>query len=284
MAHKADMLPGFKWPVGVTRAIAAPSNGVWNVISSPGLLPLYHPFCSENLVNSWPGPGSSDEVHYFSGWVFERQITHWLDGVGYDLEIGSHLPARAPAPSGLCPLVPSRGLHPAPAVAVSHVGRQGSRLVHYFRRTGATQPVRFAPVVLSRRSGEARKRLVDGGLADVVVLVHLAFIVFVATGGLLVLRWPKVAWAHLPSALWGALIELMGWVCPLTPLENTLRTAGGGSGYEGGFIVRYVMPVVYPSGLTRGMQVALGIVIITVNLFVYGVAARRWSGSRTPRT
>ena len=88
MDPNTKVLPGFKWPVGVSRTIAAPSDGVWDVISSPGLLPLYHPFCSENPVHSWPGPGSRDEVHYFSGWVLERNITHWFDGVGYDLEIG----------------------------------------------------------------------------------------------------------------------------------------------------------------------------------------------------
>jgi len=116
-----------------------------------------------------------------------------------------------------------------------------------------------------------------GVLANVVVLLHFAFIIFVAIGGLLVLRWPKVAWAHLPAAIWGALIELGGWICPLTSLEKTLRTAGGGSGYEGGFIDRFVMPVVYPSGLTRGMQVALGVAVIAVNLVVYGLAFLRWS-------
>ena len=121
-----------------------------------------------------------------------------------------------------------------------------------------------------------------GFLADAVVLLHLAFIVFVATGGLLVLRWPKVAWAHVPAALWGASIELAGWICPLTPLENTLRAAGGGSGYEGGFIDRYLMPVVYPSGLNRGMQVALGAAVIAFNLVVYGIVFLRRSARTGP--
>ena len=111
--------------------------------------------------------------------------------------------------------------------------------------------------------------------ADLVVLVHLLFIVFVAFGGLLVLRWPRLAWAHLPAALWGALIECAGWVCPLTPLENSLRRATGESAYSGGFIDRYIMPIVYPPGLTREMQLGLGVVVIIMNLFVYGVALAR---------
>ncbi len=107
-------------------------------------------------------------------------------------------------------------------------------------------------------------------LADAVVLVHLAFILFVAAGGLLVLRWPKLAWVHVPAVVWGALIELAGWICPLTPLENRLRAAAGDAAYAGGFIDRYIMPIVYPAGLTRGMQLALGIAVIAVNLLIYG--------------
>jgi hypothetical protein len=106
--------------------------------------------------------------------------------------------------------------------------------------------------------------------ADVVVLVHLAFILFVAAGGLLVLRWPKLAWVHVPAVVWGALIELAGWICPLTPLENRLRGATGEAAFAGGFIDGYIMPIVYPAGLTRGMQLTLGIAVIAVNLVVYG--------------
>ena len=106
--------------------------------------------------------------------------------------------------------------------------------------------------------------------ADVIVLLHLAFILFVAVGGLFVLRWPKLAWAHLPAVVWGALIELAGWICPLTPLENRLRAAAGDAAYAGGFIDRYLMPIVYPVGLTRGMQLALGAAVIAVNLVIYG--------------
>jgi hypothetical protein len=107
-------------------------------------------------------------------------------------------------------------------------------------------------------------------LADAVVLVHLAFILFVAAGGLLVLRWPRLAWVHVPAVVWGALIELAGWICPLTPLENRLRAAAGEAAYAGGFIDRYIMPIVYPDGLTRGTQLALGIAVIAVNLLIYG--------------
>jgi len=106
--------------------------------------------------------------------------------------------------------------------------------------------------------------------ADVIVLVHLAFILFVAAGGLLVFRWPKLAWVHVPAVVWGALIELAGWICPLTPLENRLRGAGGEAAFAGGFIDRYIMPIIYPAGLTRGMQLTLGTVVIVVNLVVYG--------------
>jgi hypothetical protein len=111
--------------------------------------------------------------------------------------------------------------------------------------------------------------------ADIVVLVHLAFILFVAAGGLLVLRWPRLAWMHVPAIIWGALIEFAGWICPLTPLENRLRAATGEAAYAGGFIDRYVLPVVYPAGLTRGMQLGLGVAVIAVNLVIYGRLALR---------
>lgn len=107
-------------------------------------------------------------------------------------------------------------------------------------------------------------------LADAVVLLHLGFILFVACGGFLALRWPKAAWVHVPAAVWGALVELAGWVCPLTPLENRLRLAADGDAYAGGFIDRYIVPVVYPAGLDRELQVALGLAVIVGNLAVYG--------------
>jgi len=111
--------------------------------------------------------------------------------------------------------------------------------------------------------------------ADAIVLLHLGFILFVAAGGLFVLRWPRLAWVHVPAVVWGALIELAGWICPLTPLENRLRATAGDVAYTGGFIDRYIMPIVYPAGLTRGMQLALGVAVIAVNLVVYGALVLR---------
>ena len=112
-------------------------------------------------------------------------------------------------------------------------------------------------------------------LADLVVGVHALFVAFVVVGGLLVLRWPGMAFLHLPAAIWGALIEFQGWICPLTPLENSLRAAAGEAGYQGGFIEHYLLPVLYPAGLTRGVQLVLGSLVIAVNLVVYGVLLAR---------
>ena len=117
--------------------------------------------------------------------------------------------------------------------------------------------------------------MIAGLSADAVVLLHLVFILFVALGGLLVLRWPRVAWAHLPAVVWGALIEFTGWICPLTPLENQLRAAAGDPAYTGGFIDRYIVPIVYPAQLTRGTQLALGTAVIVVNLAIYGAVIIR---------
>lgn len=110
--------------------------------------------------------------------------------------------------------------------------------------------------------------------ADFVVLLHSLFVLFVVLGGLLVLRWPKLAYVHLPVAVYGVLIELVGWVCPLTPLEKRLRESAGQQGYEGGFVEHYVLPVLYPSGLTRGVQLVLGALVIIINLTIYAVVAR----------
>jgi hypothetical protein len=112
-------------------------------------------------------------------------------------------------------------------------------------------------------------------LADLVVGLHALFVVFVILGGLLALRWPWLVAAHLPAAVWGALIEFRGWVCPLTPLEKSLRAAAGQAGYQGGFIEHYLLPVLYPAGLTRGVQLVLGSLVIAVNLAVYGLLLRR---------
>ena len=113
-------------------------------------------------------------------------------------------------------------------------------------------------------------------LADAVLLLHLAFVAFVVLGGLLVLRWPRAAWLHLPAAAWGAFVELYLHYCPLTPLENRLREQGGLGTYDSGFIDHYIIPVIYPPGLTPGMQLLLGIVLVVVYAAVYGYAWRRY--------
>lgn len=112
-------------------------------------------------------------------------------------------------------------------------------------------------------------------LANIVVLIHFAFVLFVVLGGLLVVRWRGVAWIHVPAAIWGALIELTGWICPLTPLENWLRQQGGGNPYDGGFIETHLLRLLYPEGLTRGVEWTLGVIVIIVNIFVYWLAFRR---------
>ena len=112
-------------------------------------------------------------------------------------------------------------------------------------------------------------------LADLVLVVHLTFVLFVVLGGLLVLRWPRAAWLHIPAAIWGVLIEYTGWICPLTPLENSFRARGGEMGYSGGFIEHYIQPVLYPAGLTRGTQIALGSFVLLLNLGAYGILLTR---------
>lgn len=105
--------------------------------------------------------------------------------------------------------------------------------------------------------------------ANLVALTHFFFVVFVVLGGLLALRWRRVVWVHLPCALWGALIEFAGWICPLTPLENALRRQAGQAGYSGGFVEHYLVPVLYPVGLTRSLQIWLGVTVIVINVAVY---------------
>jgi hypothetical protein len=112
-------------------------------------------------------------------------------------------------------------------------------------------------------------------LADAVLLAHFAFVLFVALGALLVLKWPRAAWAHIPAALWGIAIEFGGWICPLTPLENRLRELAGQSTYEGDFIARYLMPLIYPEGLTREAQIALGLAALLFNAAIYVIVWRR---------
>jgi hypothetical protein len=106
-------------------------------------------------------------------------------------------------------------------------------------------------------------------LADTVLVIHLSFILFVVAGGFLV-RWRiGVAWAHIPAVAWGALIEFMGWVCPLTPLEIWARSRAGETGYAGGFVEHYLLPVIYPAALTHEVQIALGVLVLIVNVSIY---------------
>jgi hypothetical protein len=112
-------------------------------------------------------------------------------------------------------------------------------------------------------------------LADAVLVLHLAFILFVVLGGWLVAIRPKLIWLHLPVVAWGALVEILGLTCPLTPLENWLRDRGGETGYSGGFIDHYLTPLMYPAGLTRGMQFVLGAFVIVINLAAYAMIWRR---------
>jgi hypothetical protein len=105
--------------------------------------------------------------------------------------------------------------------------------------------------------------------ADAVVVLHLLFIVLVVVGGFLAWRWRWLPWIHLPAAFWGMMIEVAGWICPLTPLENALRARAGQAGYEGGFIEHYVLPVIYPGNLTRTIQIGLGLLVLLVNVVAY---------------
>ena len=112
-------------------------------------------------------------------------------------------------------------------------------------------------------------------LANAVVSIHALFILFVVLGGFLAWRRRWVAAVHIPCAIWGVLIEYRGWICPLTPLENALRAKAGQQGYSGGFIEHYLMPTIYPSGLTPRVQALLGTFVLVVNAFAYTVLLRR---------
>ncbi len=110
---------------------------------------------------------------------------------------------------------------------------------------------------------------------------HLAFVLFVVFGAFLALRWPRLAWLHVPCAAWGTLVELMGWICPLTPLENRLRGEAGLAGYPGGFIENYVIPVVYPEHLTRALQIGAGLLALCLNVIAYSVLLKRLKRGRS---
>jgi len=121
-------------------------------------------------------------------------------------------------------------------------------------------------------------------LADLVLVVHLAFVIFVLCGGLLTLKWRWIAWLHLPAALWGAIVEFTGWICPLTPLENWLRTQSVETSYRSDFIAEYLLPVLYPGDLTRGIQLLLGTVVVALNAAVYWWLWRATQGKNTELT
>ena len=114
-----------------------------------------------------------------------------------------------------------------------------------------------------------------GLLADAVVALHFAFVLFVALGGLLALKWRWIVWLHVPAVAWGVAIEFAGWICPLTPLENHLREQAGEARYAGDFIGRYLTAIVYPEGLTRDAQLVLGLAALVLNLAVYTFVVRR---------
>jgi hypothetical protein len=122
-----------------------------------------------------------------------------------------------------------------------------------------------------------------GLLADLVLVAHLAFLLFVVLGGLLLFRWPRMAWIHVPFAVWGVLTEYAGIVCPLTPLENALRHRGGQEGFAGGFIEHYITAALYPAGLTRSAQMILGTFAVAVNVFVYWRLLARRRAASGPR-
>ena len=122
--------------------------------------------------------------------------------------------------------------------------------------------------------------------ADLLVIAHLLFIVFALVGGVAVLRWRWLALVHLPVVVWATIVELMGWVCPLTPLEIALRVAAGEAGYRGGFVEHYIVAIVYPAGLTREIQWLLAALVVLVNAAIYGwlmIRSRRTALRRAPR-
>lgn len=112
-------------------------------------------------------------------------------------------------------------------------------------------------------------------LADAVLLLHLAFIVFVIFGALLVFYRRWIAWIHLPMVLWASIVNLTHWYCPLTPLENYFRQAAGQSGYEGGFIAHYLVPLIYPQGMSYDLGVAIGVGVFVWNVLIYSLVVYR---------
>ena len=119
-----------------------------------------------------------------------------------------------------------------------------------------------------------------GLAANLILVLHLGFVFFVVLGGLLAIKWRRLAFLHIPAVVWGALIECQGWICPLTPLEQRLRQAAGQGGYAGGFIEHYLLPVLYPGQLNREMQIVLGALVIVINITLYGWLLARFVRGR----
>ena len=158
--------------------------------------------------------------------------------------------------------------------------RRKSRDHRVLPDTGDRDRVRAGTLRVHEGRGYPSLALLYRLLADAVVALHFAFVGFALLGGLLVLRWRWIAWVHLPSAAWAVVIALAGWVCPLTPLENRFRRAAGHAGYDGGFVEHYVIPVLYPDGLTHTVQVALGLFALVLNVGVYAWVIHKWRTRR----
>ena len=112
-------------------------------------------------------------------------------------------------------------------------------------------------------------------LANALVILHFGFVGFAVAGGLLCIKWRKVVWLHIPAVIWAIMIELTGEVCPLTPLENYFRLRAGASGYSTDFISHYLIPILYPEGLTRMVQYLLGLTVLLINMIIYGILIKR---------
>ena len=119
-------------------------------------------------------------------------------------------------------------------------------------------------------------------LADLLVVFHLVFILYVIAGALLIFTWPKTLWIHLPSCFWGMTVEFTGWICPLTPWEIQLRRLAGEEGFSRSFIEQYLIPMIYPSGLNREIQMLMGSIVLIVNLSLYTLILIKRRKRKTP--